>query len=186
MNDKHEILSLFPDHINGKLSEHDKRMVDETLRISPELKAEYEEYAHVFHVLNKSDILSSMESKADTFILKPMKLKLMRPIPFMIGSVTTLAACLLVWIGITSSDYVSSVQKKNDIVSHFEVEPVLFVNNLNGSDISTDELEDIMLEEVLALYVRDIESDMDAPLNPVLEEEITKYLLKESQDEESM
>lgn len=32
MNDKHEILSLFPDHINGKLAEHDKLIVDEALR----------------------------------------------------------------------------------------------------------------------------------------------------------
>ena len=44
----------------------------------------------------------------------------------------------------------------------------------------------VMLEEVLALYVRDIESDGDEPLNPVLEEEITKFLLKDSKDEESL
>jgi len=186
MNDKHEILSLFPDHINGKLAEHDKLIVDEALRSFPELKAEYDEYVQVFHSLNKTDILSTMEAKADTFALKSMNPKMMRPMQIMIGSVTTLAACLLVWIGITSTDHVSSIEKSPATVGHIEVESVSYADNLNGTNISTDDLEDIMLEEVLALYVRDIESDLDAPLNPVLEEEITKYLLKESQDEESM
>ena len=64
--------------------------------------------------------------------------------------------------------------------------PVLLSDEIHGLTMSPDDLEDIMLEEVLALYVRDIESEGNAPLNPILEDEITKFLLKESKDEESL
>ena len=82
----------------------------------------------------------------------------------------------------------SKQEKSNTTLqtSQYEITPVLLSDEIHGLTMNPDDLEDIMLEEVLALYVRDIESDGDEPLNPVLEEEITKFLLKDSKDEESL
>lgn len=191
MMNKHEISLLFPDHIHGQLPEHERNIVDEALRTSPELKAEYDEFVHVFSILNQKDILSNMEKNSENIVLQPLMRTLIRPphkrpVHIFIGSATALAACLLIWIGITSTNRVPPIENTTQSVSGIEFQQVLYTDNLNGLDIKQDDLEDIMLEEVLALYVREIESDIDAPLNPILEEEITKYLLKESQDEESM
>jgi hypothetical protein len=43
-------------------------------------------------------------------------------------------------------------------------------------------VEEVILDELLTLYVSDIESGKE--INPLLENEITNYLLQESSDEE--
>ena len=108
-----------------------------------------------------------------------------RPVSLIIGASTAIAACTLIWIGITHVPK-DEKSKVSSISTEYQMTPVLLSDEIHGLTMSPDDLEDIMLEEVLALYVRDIESEGNAPLNPILEDEITKFLLKESKDEESL
>ena len=45
-------------------------------------------------------------------------------------------------------------------------------------------MEEAILDDVLTLYISDIETGKE--INPLLEEEITEYLLKEHQDDETL
>ncbi|MGA1278413.1 MAG: hypothetical protein ACO30P_08340 [Candidatus Kapaibacteriota bacterium] len=190
MKDNHEILYLFPDHINGALSQEERRMVDEALLSSPELQAEYDSFHRVFQLLDRDEIISEMESQAraielHAFVPISKKRPMLQPVPLIIGASTAIAACMLIWIGIKNEPTLDK-GKSSSITSRYEISPVLLSDEIHGLTMSPDDLEDIMLEEVLALYVRDIESEGNAPLNPILEDEITKFLLKESKDEESL
>lgn len=190
MKDNHEISLLFPDHINGTLCPEERRMVDEALLSSPELQAEYDSFHRVFQLLDRDEIISEMESQAraielHAFVPISKKRPMLQPVPLIIGASTAIAACMLIWIGMTNA----SKDVKTDVSSistEYQMTPVLLSDEIHGLTMSPDDLEDIMLEEVLALYVRDIESEGNAPLNPILEDEITKFLLKESKDEESL
>ncbi|NBO70161.1 MAG: hypothetical protein EBU66_05165 [Bacteroidetes bacterium] len=190
MKDHNGISLLFPDHINGTLSLEERKMVDEALQSSPELQAEYDSMHRVFQLLDRDEILADMEMQAhsiglNSFVRVSSKRPILQPVRLMIGASTAIAACMLIWIGIT---HTSKQENSNATLqtSQYEITPVLLSDEIHGLTMTPDDLEDIMLEEVLALYVRDIESDGDAPLNPVLEEEITKFLLKDSKDEESL
>ncbi|MFM7156973.1 MAG: hypothetical protein ACKO0Y_04080, partial [Bacteroidota bacterium] len=166
-----------------------RKMVDEALQSSPELQAEYDSMHRVFQLLDRDEILADMEMQAqsiglNSFVRVSPKRSTLQPVRLMIGASTAIAACMLIWIG----THTSKQEKSNATLqtSQYEMTPVLLSDEIHGLTMTADDLEDIMLEEVLALYVRDIESDGDAPLNPVLEEEITKFLLKDSKDEESL
>lgn len=190
MKDYNEISLLFPDHINGTLSPEERKMVDDALQSSRELQAEYDSMHRVFQLLDRVEILTDMEMQAhsiglNSFVRVSPKRPILQPVRLMIGASTAIAACMLIWIGMT---HTSKQEKSNATLqtSQYEMTPVLLSDEIHGLTMTPDDLEDIMLEEVLALYVRDIESDGDEPLNPVLEEEITKFLLKDSKDEESL
>jgi hypothetical protein len=49
-------------------------------------------------------------------------------------------------------------------------------------ELQSEDVEEVILDEILTVYVSDIESGKE--INPVLEKEITNYLLQENTDEE--
>ena len=191
MNDYHVIQEMFPDHINGALNKEEKQMVDNALASSEQMRAEYSAIREVMSVFDREKVKTMMEEES-RFSISNIELsetntkRKIYPIKAFISGATALAACLLLWIGVHHENINESKSAKLNLQQQTGFAQISYVDDMSELTMSQDELEDIMLEEVLALYVRDIESDNDAPLNPILEEEITKYLLKETQDEESL
>jgi hypothetical protein len=191
MNDYHAIQEMFPDHINGALNKEEKQMVDNALASSEQLRAEYSAIKEIMSVFDREKVKTMMEEES-RFSISKIELsesngeRKIYPIKAFISGATALAACLLLWIGVYHENNNESKSAKFNLQQQTDFAQISYVDDMSELTMSQDELEDIMLEEVLALYVRDIESDNDAPLNPILEDEITKYLLKETQDEESL
>jgi predicted ribosome quality control (RQC) complex YloA/Tae2 family protein len=56
------------------------------------------------------------------------------------------------------------------------------IDEFTPLELQSEDVEEVILDELLTLYVSDIESGKE--INPLLENEITNYLLQESSDEE--
>jgi transposase len=98
----------------------------------------------------------------------------------MIGTTTSIAACLLLWIGINNQ--ISSNVQNGDVKKIPTIELAETIDEFTPLELQSEDVEEVILDEILTLYVSDIESGKE--INPVLEKEITNYLLQENTDEE--
>lgn len=182
MNEFEHIEQLIPDYINGTIDEDTKLLVERAIATSPSLKKMHNDFLCVFESLNKEDIQSLMLAESNSVNIPiPDKVGNVHTIPkIMIGAITTIAACLILWIGISHQQVAPSTDIQSTISSN------VFVNNsvdeFDLLELQSEDLEEVILEDVLDLYVSDIETEKD--INPLLEEEITKYLLKDNHDDE--
>ena len=56
------------------------------------------------------------------------------------------------------------------------------IDEFTPLELQSEDVEEVILDEILTVYVSDIESGKE--INPLLEKEITNYLLQENADEE--
>jgi hypothetical protein len=184
MNEFEHLSHMLPDYINGTLPEADKKMIQQALLVSPDLQEEYEAFKHILNALDKENIIELMNHEADFVQVKLSEKKqtMIRFPKIIIGATTSLAACLLLWIGISKND-MQSIQNSDMIHS----QPTLISNDIEDElimEMHSEDVEAALMDEILSVYTSDIESGK--VLDPVLEEEITKYLLQEIHDEETM
>jgi phosphatidylglycerophosphatase A len=98
----------------------------------------------------------------------------------MIGTTTSIAACLLLWIGINEQTTINV--QKSDIIKIPSIELAETMDEYTALELQSEDVEEVILDEILTVYVSDIESGNE--INPLLEKEITNYLLQENADEE--
>ena len=182
MNNHEYIEQLLPDYINGTLSEADIYIVEQALSTSKDLQQKHDEYAQVFSALKKEDIIQLMNQEAESVdVIIPLKAKKKMVIPkIMIGTTTSIAACLLLWVGINNQ--ISSNVQNVDVKKIPTIELSETIDEYTPLELQSEDVEEVILDEILTLYVSDIESGKE--INPLLEKEITDYLLQESSDEE--
>jgi len=182
MNNHEYIEQLLPDYINGTLSEADIYIVEQALATSKDLQQKHDEYAQVFSALKKEDIIQLMNQEAESVdVIIPLKAKKKMVIPkIMIGTTTSIAACLLLWVGINNQ--ISSNVQNVDVKKIPTIELAETIDEYTPLELQSEDVEEVILDEILTLYVSDIESGKE--INPLLEKEITDYLLQESSDEE--
>ncbi len=182
MNNHEYIEQLLPDYINGTLSEADIYIVEQALATSKDLQQKHDECAQVFSALKKEDILQLMNQEAESVdVIIPLKAKKKMVIPkIMIGTTTSIAACLLLWVGINNQ--ISSNVQNVDVKKIPTIELAETIDEYTPLELQSEDVEEVILDEILTLYVSDIESGKE--INPLLEKEITDYLLQESSDEE--
>lgn len=182
MNNHEHIAQMIPDYINGTLSEADKHIVEQALASSHDLQHTHDEYIHVFTALKKEDIIQLMNDEVESVnVILPFKAKRKMFIPkIVIGATTSLAACLLLWIGI--NEQTPSIIEKSDVIKIPSIEFAETIDEYTPLELQSEEVEEVILDEILTVYVSDIESGKE--INPLLEKEITNYLLQENADEE--
>ena len=182
MNNHERISQMIPDYINGTLSEVDMHIVEKALASSHDLQHKHDEYIHVFTALKKEDIIQLMNDEVESVdVILPFKAKRKMFIPkIMIGTTTSIAACLLLWIGINNQ--ISSNVQNGDVKKLPTIELAETIDEFTPLELQSEDVEEVILDELLTLYVSDIESGKE--INPLLENEITNYLLQESSDEE--
>jgi transposase len=86
----------------------------------------------------------------------------------------------LLWIGINNQ--ISSNVQNGDVKKIPTIELAETIDEFTPLELQSEDVEEVILDEILTLYVSDIESGKE--INPVLEKEITNYLLQENTDEE--
>jgi hypothetical protein len=182
MNNHEYIEQLLPDYINGTLTEDDIYIVEQALASSKDLQQKHDEYAQVFSALKKEDIIQLMNQEAESVdVIIPLKAKKKMVIPkIIIGTATSIAACLLLWVGINNQ--ISSNVQNGDVKKLPTIELAETIDEYTPLELQSEDVEEVILDEILTLYVSDIESGKE--INPLLEKEITDYLLQESSDEE--
>jgi hypothetical protein len=182
MNNHERISQMIPDYINGTLSEVDMHIVEKALASSHDLQHKHDEYVHVFTALKKEDIIQLMNDEVESVdVILPFKAKRKMFIPkIMIGTTTSIAACLLLWIGINEQTPINV--EKSDIMKIPSIELTETIDEYTPLELQSEEVEEVILDEILTVYVSDIESGKE--INPVLEKEITNFLLQENTDEE--
>ena len=123
MNNHERISLMIPDYINGTLSEADTHIVEKALDSSHDLQHKHDEYVHVFNALNKEDIIQLMNDEIESVdVILPFKVKRKMFIPkIMIGTTTSIAACLLLWIGINEQTPINV--QKGDVMKIPTIEP---------------------------------------------------------------
>jgi len=94
--------------------------------------------------------------------------------------VTSIAACLLLWIGINEKTPINV--EKSEIMKIPSIELAETIDEYTPLELQSEDVEEVILDEILTVYVSDIESGKE--INPLLEKEITNYLLQENADEE--
>ena len=179
----HELISqMIPDYINGTLSEADMHIVEEALASSTDLQQKHDEFVQVFSVLKQDDIIQLMNDEVESVdVIIPLKAKKKMMIPkIIIGTTTSIAACLLLWIGINEQTHINVLN--DDVKKAVKIELAETIDDFTLLELQSEDVEEVILDEILTVYVSDIESGKE--INPVLENEITKYLLQESSDEE--
>lgn len=182
MNDYEYIKQLIPDYINGALNDADRILVENAIASSPDFKVLFDEFLLVFESLNKEEIKQLMDADSESVqVMIPRKSRNIHKVPtIIIGFTTSVAACLLLWIGISEQQASNSfAQKSKSALSSTETIDDEIVWELYSEDV-----EEAILDDVLTLYISDIETGKE--INPLLEEEITEYLLKEHQDDETL
>ena len=184
MNEHEYISHLIPDYINGTLDESDRILVENAIASSPDMKKLHDDFLLVFESLNKETIKEMMQNESESVhVLVPIRNQNRMKFPkLMIGITTSIAACLLLWVGISQqynskSDSVQSKNYSSISLSEDLDEYALF-------ELQTEDLDEVILDDVLNVYVSDIETGRE--INHLLEEEITRYLLKENQDEDEL
>lgn len=182
MNNHEYIEYLLPDYINGTLSEADIYIVEKALASSKDLQQKHDEFVQVFGVLKQDDIIQLMNDEVESVdVTLPFKAKRNMFMPkIMIGTTTSIAACLLLWIGINNQ--ISSNVQNGDDMKIPTIELAETIDEFTPLELQSEDVEEVILDEILTLYVSDIESGKE--INPVLEKEITNYLLQENTDEE--
>jgi hypothetical protein len=182
MNNHENVEQLLPDYINGTLSEADISIVEQALASSKDLQKKHDEFVQVFSVLKQDNIIQLMNDEVESVdVIIPLKAKRKMIFPkIMIGITTSIAACLLLWIGINNQ--ISSNVKNVDVKKIPTIELAGTIDEYTPLELQSEDVEEVILDEILTLYVSDIESGKE--INPVLENEITNYLLQESSDEE--
>jgi hypothetical protein len=182
MNNHEYIEHLLPDYINGTLSEADIYVVEQALASSKDLQQKHDEFVQVFSVLKQDIIMQLMNDEVESVdVIIPLKAKKKMMIPkIIIGTTTSIAACLLLWIGINNQ--ISSNVQNGDVKKIPTIELAETIDEFTPLELQSEDVEEVILDEILTLYVSDIESGKE--INPVLEKEITNYLLQENTDEE--
>lgn len=179
----HELIShMIPDYINGKLSEADMQIVEKALASSHDLQHKHDEYVHVFKALKKEDIIQLMNEEVESVdVILPLKAKKKMFFPkILIGTTTAIAACLLLWIGVNTQTQINVL--KDDVKKITNIELAETIDEFTPLELQSEDVEEVILDEILTVYVSDIESGKE--INPLLEKEITNYLLQENADEE--
>jgi hypothetical protein len=182
MNNHERILQMIPDYINGTLSDAEMHIVEQALASSHDLQHKHDEYVHVFTALKKEDIIQLMNDEVESVdVILPFKAKRKMLIPkIMIGTTTSIAACLLLWIGINEQSPIN-IQNGN-VMKIPTIELAETIDEYTPLELQSEDVEEVILDEILTVYVSDIESGKE--INPLLEKEITNYLLQENTDEE--
>jgi hypothetical protein len=182
MNNHEYVEHLLPDYINGTLSEADMHIVEKALASSHDLQHKHDEYVQVFTALKKEDIIQLMNDEVESVDLTlPFKAKRNMFMPkIMIGTTTSIAACLLLWIGINEQTPINV--QKGDVMKIPTIELAETIDEYTPLELQSEDVEEVILDEILTVYVSDIESGKE--INPLLEKEITNYLLQENVDEE--
>jgi len=181
----HEHMShMLPDFIHGTLQPEDHALVEHAIAHSNDLEQEYHALKRVFDTLRKEDILLMMnENAASVGVLFPLKKTKNLLIPkILIGTSTSIAACVLLWIGISQKTIDTPQQKLPTNSSAVQLADIMDENST--LDLQSDEVEEVILDDILSVYVSDIESGTD--INPLLEQEITTFLLQENLDDEAL
>ena len=183
MNHEH-ISHMLPDFIHGTLQPEDHSVVQKAIADSKELQQEYHELQQVFNALKKDDIIQLMhEEAASVSIFVPMDIKKKLFIPkILIGATTSIAACLLLWIGISKQSNDSHLKRESRDISTAHLADIL--DEYSTLELQSDEVEEVILDDILTVYVSDIETGKE--INPLLEEEITNFLLQENQEDEAL
>jgi hypothetical protein len=173
---------MIPDYINGTLSDAEMHIVEQALASSHDLQHKHDEYVHVFTALKKEDIIQLMNDEVESVdVILPFKAKRKMLIPkIMIGTTTSIAACLLLWIGINEQSPIN-IQNGN-VMKIPTIELAETIDEYTPLELQSEDVEEVILDEILTVYVSDIESGKE--INPLLEKEITNYLLQENTDEE--
>ena len=182
MNNHERISLMIPDYINGTLSEADTHIVEKALASSHDLQHKHDEYVHVFTALKKEEIIQLMNDEVESVdVILPFKAKRKMFIPkIMIGTTTSIAACLLLWIGINEQTPINV--QKSDVMKIPTIELAETIDEYTPLELQSEDVEEVILDEILTVYVSDIESGKE--INPLLEKEITNYLLQENVDDE--
>jgi len=182
MNNYEHIAQMIPDYINGTLSEADMLLVEQALDNSPDLQQKHDEYVQVFNVLKKEDIIQMMNDDVQSVhVVIPLKARRKLFVPkFIIGTTTSIAASLLLWIGINEQTPINV--QKGDAMKISTIELAETIDDYIPLELQSEDVEEVILDEILTVYVSDIESGKE--INPLLEKEITNYLLQENTDEE--
>ena len=184
MKDHEHLSHLIPDYINGALDEADRILVEQAIASSPTLKEMHDEFLLVFETLNTETIKHVMQAEAESVhVILPIRAHSKIKIPkLMIGITTSIAACLLLWVGISKQNKSKSNAFQTGISSTVSLSEN--IDEFALLELQSEEVEEVILDDVLNLYVSDIETDKE--INRLLEEEITQYLLKENQDEDEL
>ena len=182
MNNHERISQMIPEYINGTLSQADTHIVEEALASSDDLQHKHDEYVDVFNALKKEDIIQLMNDEVESVdVILPFKVKRKMFIPkIMIGTTTSIAASLLLWIGINEKTPINV--EKSEIMKIPSIELAETIDEYTPLELQSEDVEEVILDEILTVYVSDIESGKE--INPLLEKEIINYLLQENTDEE--
>lgn len=181
----HELISqMIPDYINGTLSEADMQIVEQALASSTDLQHKHDEYIHVFKTLKKQDIIQLMNDEVESVdVILPLKAKKKMFLPkIMIGTTTAIAACLLLWIGVNTQTHFYVLN--DDVKKRTNIELAETIVDFTPLELQSEDMEEVILDEILSVYISDIESGKE--INPLLENEITKYLLQENSVDETL
>jgi hypothetical protein len=208
LNQQH-LLDSLPDYVDGKVDEHLKDAIDTAKQKDTALQSEINTIQSVFNVLDKDHIITRQE-----YLSRNISVKVIQALEHkktqLFSTNQIIAFCTLSVIicsAILYSIYLPDTQNMTTVASlalndsnhrsnknTSEIHDIVYgthdINQLSlFEEINTDQqelLDDIIVDEVFAIYERELTLENQSETPKALENEIQNVLLLEGKDDETL